>query len=268
MHRRAALAIAIAALARVPLAHAGGGSSFQPAGAIAKCTTAPEVAIAIHVVARGVWLGASTGARCFVPRKDTALDPAALDTELQTLVGSLPADCTRQVAVAGDPGVSYQDVITAIDHANKAGLSDVAVSDPKGLAIHFDDSAAREQKAPHCTAPASPAKPAAAASKAPASSSAAAAAAPKPDLATAPVIAISRTELSLDGKKLADMKVIAHGKGTIAALVKALHARATGDHHAVVLQADASTDAGLINRVIASSQQAGFDDVLFAVKSP
>jgi biopolymer transport protein ExbD len=273
MRRRAAsslatissAAVAALAFARAPVAHAG-GATFQPAGSIAKCTTAPEVSIAIHVVARGVWLGASTGARCFVPRKDAALDPAALDTELQTLVGSLPIDCSRDVSIAGDPGVSYQDVITAIDHAMKAGLADVALSDPKHLAIHFDDSAAREQKAPHCTAPASPAKPAPAASKAPASTLAPPPA--KPDLAAAPIVTISRTELALDGKKVADVKTIAHGKGKVAALVTALRARASGDQHAVILDADASTDAGLVNRVIASAQQAGFDDVLFAVKTP
>jgi biopolymer transport protein ExbD len=255
-------------LAVAPRAHAGSGSSFQPAGAVTKCTTAPEVTIAIHVVARGAWVGASTGARCFVPRKDAAIDPAALDTELQTLVSSLPADCSRTVAIAGDPGVSYQDVVTTMDHAMKAGLTDVALSDPKGLPLRFDDSTAREQKAPHCTAPATPAKPAPAASKPIASGSGAALAAPaKPDLAAAPVVLITQTELSLAGKKIADVKSIVHGSGAIKALVTALHGLATKDQHVLILQADSATDAGVVNRVILSGRQAGFDDVLFAVKA-
>src|SRR5450432_2072447 len=119
---------------------------IRPSSGAAQCTTAPEVHVAIEVVANGAWIGASDGAR----------DAAALDAELKTLRGAPGGSCTTSIEIAGATGTSYQDVITAMDHAIKVGFVDTGVLDPAALSVSFDDSAARQKHAPaHCVGSAS-----------------------------------------------------------------------------------------------------------------
>src|SRR5205085_241549 len=125
----------------------------------------------------------------------------------------LAPGCTTSVAIAATPGVAYQDLVTAMDRAVKAGLPDLGLTAPKDLAVKFDDTAAHEKSAPpHCTAvAASTAKPApagAAISKpdAPLSEHA------RRDLAAAPVVIITRTDVELDGASLGAVKSLARGK--------------------------------------------------------
>jgi biopolymer transport protein ExbD len=228
----------------------------------AACTDAPEVEVAIELVPRGAWLGTSTGARCFVARDDQA----ALDAELATIVRSMAPGCSTSTEIAATPGVAYQDVITVMDHAIKAGLTEVALDDPRSLAVQFADTTAKEKAAPHCTAkPASTAAGAVAPSSSKPGATLTVAPTPKPDLAKAPVVIVTTTEVTLDGASFGAVKALARGKGAIAPLVAALKARSAKGP--LILQADASTDAAVINRVILSAHQADFDDVLFAVKT-
>ncbi|HTJ42699.1 MAG TPA: hypothetical protein VL463_11425 [Kofleriaceae bacterium] len=236
---------------------------IQP-NAEARCTDAPEVKIAIEVVSRGAWLGSSTGARCFVAKgNDTALD-----AELGNVMASMTPDCSRSVELGAVAGVSYQDVVTVMDAAVKAGFVNIGISDPKSLSIQFTDTVAKEKANAHCTVkpvstPSAGTKPAA--STATKGIPSAPAPATKPDLAKAPVVIITTAEVTLDGKSLGTVKSLAKGKGTIAPLVTAL--KAITDKGPLVLQADKTTDAAVINRVILSGKAAGFDNVLFAIKT-
>jgi len=242
---------------------------IRPSSGAAQCTTAPEVHVAIEVVANGAWIGASDGARCFVARRDGALDAAALDAELKTLRGAPGGSCTTSIEIAGATGTSYQDVITAMDHAIKVGFVDTGVLDPAALSVSFDDSAARQKHAPaHCVGSASAA--AVSTSTRLASASPAGAAPTNPDLAKAPVIVITRTSVELAGKDVGTAAKLAAGKGPIDALVKALKALTPAEGAGagiLILQADASTSMALINRVIESGKAAGFANALFAVKN-
>lgn len=262
------------------------GSAFQPKGAVGKCTTAADVTIAIEVVPHGAWLGTSSGVRCFVPRKAGALDGDALEDEAKAIVLGLPERCKSSVEIAAVPGVPYQDLITAMDFAIKAGLVDVGMTSPDKLDVRFDDSAARERRAPaHCTGqtvtsskppppPPTSSKPI---SPPPASgpvvdlgSIELPPPAPKPDLSQAPVIVVTATELSFQGKGVATVTELARGKGEIRALVTVLRAQPTPadpKDKVVIIQADRAIDAGVINRVVVSTRAAGFDNVLFAVKN-
>jgi len=248
-----------------------------------------DAVVAIHLVAKGAWLGTSGGARCFVPDIAAgAVDATALDVELATL-----APCTKTLELAAGAGVSYQDMVTVMDRAAFAGMRDVGVSSIKDLVVAFDDSAAARKKAPaHCTptpppaasaTPATAAKPAkpAAPFKPPSKvfidalgkpdAKGSADAAPS-DLAGVPVIVVSKTEISVGDQKLGTIKKLAAGKGggPIAPLVKALTTLPSSDAvnaGIVVVQAEAATDGAVIGRVIESTKDAGFDNLMFAIKT-
>jgi biopolymer transport protein ExbD len=229
------------------------------ARADAKPATCPTAAA--RVVAKGVWLGVSGGARCFAPDKDGKVDEPVLGPGLVALAAARGASCDHAIEIAGDNDVAYQRLIATMDLAIKAGLADVALVDPAGLSVKIDDSDALEKAARRCAPPPKPAPapgPAPAPAPAPAPSSAA---------GDAPVIAISRSAVSVDGTQVVDVKALAGGKGAVAAIVEALRKHAGGDKHAVVIQADRAVAAGVIDRVTYSARQAGYDNVLFAVKN-
>jgi biopolymer transport protein ExbD len=219
---------------------------------------APKCPVAAgRIVAHGEWLAITGGARCFAPNKDGKPDPDVLGAGLQALAAALPTDCTRSIQLAADSDTSYQNVVTTMDLAIKAGLADVQLTDPSGLSVKIDDSDALERKARHCAAPAAPAAPAPVTTTSP----------NKDAMKDAPVLVITPTDVSVDGTSVGAVKTLAKGKGVIPALTKALAAHKGGDKHTVIVQADVSSSVALINRVIATTKQAGYDNVLFAVKN-
>jgi biopolymer transport protein ExbD len=216
---------------------------------------APKCPVAAaRVVAHGVWLGVTGGARCFVPNKDGKVDEAVLGPGLAAISAARDASCDHAIEIAGDNAVAYQDIITTMDLAVKAGLTDVGLTDPPGLTVKLDDSAALESKARRCAA-------------APASSSVTMTTTDRAVVADAPIVVVTGTDVSLDGTSVGDAKTLAKGKGAIPALAKALKGHKGGDKHTAILEADKSSSVAVINRVVATSKQAGFDNLLFAVKN-
>ena len=228
-----------------------------------KCPTA-----AARVVAHGEWLAISGGAKCFAPDKDGKPDPDVLGAGLSALAAAIPTDCGRAIEIAGDSDVSYQNLIATMDLAIKAGLPDVGLTDASGLSIKIDDSAALEKSARRCAPPPKPAPAPAPAPASPPSPGAVPPAPPAPSVrADVPIVILSTTTLTLDGATLGDVATLAKGKGVIPALVKALRAHKTSDPHTMILQADQASNTAVVNRVVASGKQAGYDNVLFAVRN-
>lgn len=84
-------------------------------------------------------------------------------------------------------------------------------------------------------------------------------------LQTAPVLIVTTSELKLGDKVLGDVANAAKGSGKLPELATALaELPAKG---LLILQADQSTPATLINRIVVTAKGAGFDNLLFAVKN-
>jgi biopolymer transport protein ExbD len=248
-----------------------------------------SVSVAAAITPRGVWLGARPSARCFVPRKAGALDAAALQTELQRLRG----DSRSSIGLAVVQGVTYQELIAVMDIAVKVGLVDVQLGTVQDFGVVFDDTAAARAAAPaHCPAlpkanpmprASSPSddRPPARLTRPPSATELARRKillerpiplppSAKPDYANLPVVIATKTEITLQGQHVGDVAGIADGNGVIQPLLTALEqlARASPavDHRQLIVQADESLDAVVIQRVCASAYAAGYSDPLFAVK--
>ncbi|HUJ57118.1 MAG TPA: hypothetical protein VLX92_01435 [Kofleriaceae bacterium] len=213
----------------------------------------------------GVWLATSTSAWCFAAMTPDGYDYEWLEHQVREAQGD--PDCVYMVEVAADPGVSYQDIIHAMDTAIRAGRPDIGLTDPSGL----ENQTPRDRK----TAAATCAKPEPVANGSagsavwnagsgsidslPASGSQA--------LAKVPVVVITKTELEVRGEGLAPKTIpiatLPPGS-TIAALASALPVKPASNM--IILQADKDTDAGLISRTVSTLKQAGYDNVLFAVR--
>lgn len=227
--------------------------------------------VSIYVDLKGIWLatGRDPKSRCFAPRKQAAppgigkLDADWLEAELRKVKASKCSPSSAELAAATD--VPYSDVIALMDTSIKAGVVDVGLSDPASLSV-----------------PLASADPKSAASECPASiihfdakdhEAAAGTGVPPPGHSTdalknAPVLIITKDKLSLsiagtptELGTVADAKA---GTGNFAPLTKALPA---AKHAMLILQADESTSATVINRVIATAKAAGYDNILFAVKN-
>lgn len=236
---------------------------------VASAGPASEAAVAI--TARGVWLGIPGGAPCFVPRVRAALAAARVEDELGRIASG------RAVTIAAERGVIYQDVIVVMELASKVGLGEARLGAREDLTVDFD-RAAREPRG-HCSRPApTPVQPPSPPRDPGLLPDVAALARlwagvplppppPPRELRKAPVVVVTRTELSLAGRVLGDVAALTAARGHIAALEEALRQQPDGRPTAIV-QADAAVDAALIQRITATAAAAGFDDVLFAVKTP
>jgi biopolymer transport protein ExbD len=78
------------------------------------------------------------------------------------------------------------------------------------------------------------------------------------------VIIVTKTAILVSGIEVATIAEASTGATPLAALVTALGTSTGG---VVILQADASTDARVVNRIVNTAKSAGFDNVMFAVKS-
>jgi len=82
-------------------------------------------------------------------------------------------------------------------------------------------------------------------------------------LQQAAVITVTKTTISLAGKDLLSVAAAATGDGPLPTMTAAL---GTSTDRLVILQADESIDARVINRIVTTAKAAGFDNLLFAVK--
>lgn len=159
--------------------------------------------------------------------RDGALDLGWLEDQLKPYV---IGDCHPAVVVKAGAAVRYQDVISAMDSSIKVGLVDVALDTPgQGSGSAHPPSRG------------------------------------KPDLATAPVVVVTKTEVSFAAKHVATIAELEKGaiSDPIPELARVLPATTNG---LAILQADQDTDARVITRIVNALRTAGFDNVMFAVK--
>ncbi|HEU4733985.1 MAG TPA: hypothetical protein VFT22_39105 [Kofleriaceae bacterium] len=239
-----------------------------PARAAPDCE---PVHLAIQIGRDGVWLGSGTGARCFARRTGGAAGGAAggaidagwLESELRTLASQ---PCPPAVEIAGMPGVAYQDVTRAFDVAVKVGLTDPGLTLPGELAIRFSDRARRSLPR-HCDVPGS--GPPGTSTLAGIDRFSEPEGHGRPAIAKsasgAPVIIVTRQDVSLGGARIASVAEVAAGTGLLASLTQALPPRPTDP--TIILQADRDTDMTVINRVVQTASHAGYTAMLFAVKN-
>ena len=226
-----------------------------------------------YLAPAGAWLATGPDARCFAARRGGALDTAWLEGELRQFTRRA---CPPSVELAGAAGVRYQDLIAAMDAAIKVGLVDVGLSAPADSPVSFAAADARRAP-PHCPAT-TLARGSAASPPAPPR--------PRPDPtrplarlrdpiprspppprvnAATPVLILTRAELIVAGAAVATVAELMRGGGVIAPLDQALpHAPADPT---IVLQADESSDMAVITRVVETANQAGYTNLLFAVKN-
>ena len=232
------------------------------AGTVAPTQTACDV-IAMYIGEQGIWVGAPPDVRCFGIRTAGKLDAVWLERELRQ-VRAATGRCNPSFELAASPNVAYQDVILAMDVALKTGFVDVGLSDPAGLGVAFASS-------PPASSTRCPQLEDLEPSTAPAAASLPRPTAPRAGLAEAPVIIVTRTEISIvlspQTTRVLVMTVAdaARGAGLIAQLTEAFDK--TPAKGLAILQADQRTDAHVINRIVLTSKAAGFDNLLFAVKN-
>ncbi|HTR53924.1 MAG TPA: biopolymer transporter ExbD [Kofleriaceae bacterium] len=213
--------------------------------------------IAVYVKTDGVWLGTGTAphGRCYAARHGGALDLDWLERQLHHYDAH---PCRPDVEVAADRDVPYRDVIAVMDRAIKVGLSNVALSTPGELVVALE-SADADGAPSACTGDS--VKHASAPSVAPRGAA--------DPLVTAPVVIITRTELTLrvadHDTSIGPVSELVHVTGKLDALARALPSRAAGGM--IILQADQDTPAGLITHVVSTVKDEGYDNVLFAVKN-
>jgi len=175
--------------------------------------------------------GAKLTTKRATQRLDGAFEPAWLEAQLKAIK---QPDCSALTLKTGD-GVRYQTAIDAMDAAVKVGFVDT------GLDGSIDPSPPLPPRAAAAPAKDSPT-----------------------GLAQAPVVVITKTDVTVGGTPVATVAALASGNARIEPLVAAL---ADKPGNLVILQADASTDGHVINRIVGTLRAAGFDNVLFAVKN-
>ncbi len=213
-----------------------------------------SVAIFISTSGTSIATGTAATARCFADRNAGELDVAWLERELGK---QKTAACEPAVEVASEAAVRYRDVILVMDVAMKVGLRNVGLSAPADLSVPLASPApSGPDECPvstiaydpaHVTAPAPPN-------------------AVPPALGSVPVLVITREQVILNAGDTSTVIATvdeAAGSGELVALTKALPPHKPGG--TLILQADAATPSSVINRVIATAKQAGYDNLLFAV---
>jgi biopolymer transport protein ExbD len=152
---------------------------------------------------------------------------AALDKAVFTpLAGKCSAEITAEDTVG------YQDIIRTMDLLVTAGITDVGLGGTKSPKVDAPTSSGK-------LGPVS-----------------------KDALKSAVVIVMSRTEVTVSGKKVGKPADATLG----AAIVKALPPNPTTSP-IVIVQADASLSFAPIRAALDAAKQAGYDNVLFAVKN-
>jgi biopolymer transport protein ExbD len=213
--------------------------------------------VVLAVRSDGLRLATRADGRCFRARAAGQLDLAWLEAELTT---ALAHDCAVTIEIGATPDTKYQEVVSVMDVAMKAGIGGaIGMTSMADLSVKLDGDPTKD--AAHCPAMVmskAPAEPAPAAAAPPVTSTGSA-------LAKAPVVIVSRDEVTVGGKHVASVAELAAGDGTIAALVAAVPA--TPADRTVILQADQSSDMKVITRIIDTLKGAGYDNVLFAVKN-
>jgi biopolymer transport protein ExbD len=219
--------------------------------------------VAIYISKQGTWLatGRDAKSRCFAPRNGIALDNDWLEAQLRKAKEHPCSPSSAEIAAADD--VSYGDVTSAMDYAIKAGFMNTGVASPESLSVPLA-GASPKGAASECPATLIAVEPDAKPS-APSQPSPSQPAPSGPDkLAAAPVLVVTKDELTLKDNVIATVADVMKTTGKLDALIKALPPTRDG---LLILQADQSTPTKVINRVVESAKAAGYDNLMFAVKN-
>lgn len=248
---------------------AGSGSAVAPPAPIARDAAVAPIAdatvsagprtacdtVSVQIDAGGVWVGAAPSVRCFGPRKGSAVDGAWLAAELARLRAAIdPKTCPSAVEIAGTDA-SFEELLQAMDAATRAGFPEVSVASADALAMTFTGASA----ATSCTA---------APTLGPKTVSAAATAV-RSSVKTrvspsTPVVVIGASEILVNRQQVATIADASTGEGPLPAVATAIGTAKSG--RTLILQAAKAVPAKVVNRVVYTARQAGFDEVIFAVK--
>jgi hypothetical protein len=249
-------------------------------------------------------MGTRAGA-CHAARVDGKPDVAWVEAQLRRLKWAL-AECSDAIVVA-ETG-PYHELITMMDIAVKTGFIDVGIGDQSDVVPQMANARDAECKLPPPPPEKPRTKPAVVWVPEPRWSTEPLEEEitlppppdPKTTLQQAPVIIVTKTEVSYQGQPLVSVDAVIKDPAALKPLADALHAAdarikhdlATGAAPAnvvkdcedakrgirplpgnicpiglAILQADESTDMRVVNAVIHTGKAAGFDNVLFAVKN-
>ena len=211
--------------------------------------------ISIGISVSGVWLGETVNTECYAVRNHGQLNAAWIESELRDVPEGA---CKPTVEITADDSVTYQDVVSTMDVALKAGFRSASIAIRNEAAMQFP-TAIDETPPTHCAWPAAKnvqAKP---------MSSGTIPVVGADGLKDAAVVVITREEISIGELHVASVSDAAHGTGVIDQLTRALPKQSPS--LPIILQADSATDVAVINRVLLTLSNAGFKNVLFAVKN-
>jgi biopolymer transport protein ExbD len=272
----------------------------------------PSCAVEIVLDEKGDSIATAAGA-CRAPRVDGKPDKLWLEAELGALRATLTW-CTADAVVVAETG-PYQELITVMDIAVKEGFIDVNIGDRSDLTFPATGSTNLHCKLPKPPPPTPVARPAPPPPEAPVIppltpdevrrlEEQKPLQIPVPDtketLQQAPVIIVTKTEVTFQGQLIAAVDDVAKDPQALKLLAERLAASAEATKHALahgdlprelvqacedakrglrpvpgqicpvglaILQADESTDMRVINSVIHTAKAQGFDNLLFAVKN-
>ncbi len=254
------------------------------------------VVVSVQVTPAGIQVGttAGTDVQRIAPCEDGQHDSFALGDALKTL-RERPALRGRQdIEIGAARGVSYESVVYVMDAAIGAGFADVGLVPPADLSVTFASDGGGEPVASRCPMPAAPV---------PGDAPAPAPSKPSGDspLRKVPVIVITPDEVKLGDATVATVADVAAFAGEVFEPIRqALEKRpaelseldekrcacgpgtfydedtgacAAGQappatmclRGVVILQADRTTDAAVLNKVMKSAHAANYTNVMFAV---
>ena len=196
----------------------------------------------------GTWIGAPPDLACFSEHRDTAW----LKQELRTLQVRL-SGCAPSLEVAAANGVAYEDLLAAAEVGHQIGFSVIDIINPVDLPMKFTmakQTACRGAISRTSTSPSSRSR------------------LPKPrpgdEVKQLVMIAVSKTEIFVNRELVVAVDQVMNDSNQkpVPELQRAIPAGT----EQVVVEADARTDAKVINRVIRSVQAAGITKIGFATQ--
>jgi phage tail protein X len=279
-------------------------SKSEPKPSLVAAKPSP-CALAIVIDATGASIATTAGA-CHSPHRGGGPNLPWVEAELPRLKQAL-ATCSEAMIVA-ETG-PYQDAIAVMDLAVKTGFIDTALGDASDLPVPVAGATEVHCKLPP-TPPEKPRVPIAVSPDPPLAypltpDEVQRLTEPMPlppdrskeDLQRAPVIIVTPTEITFQGRVFAAVDAVVADPKALASLAAVLRASADATKHDLatapadvvracddakhgirpygricpeglaILQADASTDMRVINAILHTATRAGFDNLLFAVKN-
>lgn len=268
--------------------------------------------LAIVLDPTGVSIGTAAGA-CHAARVDGKPDLAWVESQLRDIRYVLADACPPEAVIVAETG-PYQELISVMDIALKTGSIDVGVGDASDVKVPMAGATATQCKLPtppkpvpkavkHVEVEERPIFPPLSPEEVRKLTEQKPLELPLPDdketVQQAPVIIVTKTEITYQGRVLASVEEVAKDPKALAPLAAVLRSSAEAIKHGLaagefsrelvkacdeakqgirptpgttcpegllVLQADQDTDMHVINALLHTAKDTGFDNLLFAVK--